>query len=98
MCVGRIAEGVSIVSESEVLVVFVTVEGEDPAMEVFRRVQDCIKSERWEQKMIEVVKSPNKHIFKKFAENYKLSFFIFQIIHLLFTSSSEDYLISKFKI
>jgi hypothetical protein len=66
MCIGRIAEGVSIVSESEVLVVFVTTDGEDLTMEVFIRAQNCIKSELWEQKMKEVVKSQNNHIFNKF--------------------------------
>ena len=34
MCIGRIAEGVCIASDSEVLGVFVTVDGEDPAREI----------------------------------------------------------------
>ena len=48
MCIGRITGGVSVVSDSEVLVVFVRVDGEDLAREVFRPAQNCIKSERWE--------------------------------------------------
>ena len=63
MCVGRTEERVSVVSESELLVMFVIVDGEANARKIFRRAQNDIKSEGWEKKMKEVIESSNNHIF-----------------------------------
>ena len=40
---GRTAEGVNVVREKEVLVMFVTADGEDLARKFFRRAQNIIK-------------------------------------------------------
>ena len=42
MCDGRTEKGVSVVSESEVLVTFVITDSEDPARKNFRRAQNSI--------------------------------------------------------
>ena len=42
MCIGRIAEGVSVLSDIEVLVMSVTVDGEDPTRKIFGRAQNGI--------------------------------------------------------
>jgi hypothetical protein len=56
MCVRRTAEVVSVVSEWEVVVMFLTVEGEGTAGKIFRRAQNCINYEGWENKIKEDLK------------------------------------------
>jgi hypothetical protein len=50
MCFGKTAKRVRVVSESEVLVRFYALHGEDPGREIFRRAQHCINFEGGERK------------------------------------------------
>jgi hypothetical protein len=49
---------VSVVSDNEVFVMFITLDGEDPAWKTFRKAQNSINYECWEK--------GNKRILKKF--------------------------------
>jgi hypothetical protein len=44
---------------------FVTVDGVDIVMNVFRKTQNCVNSEGGERKMKEVTKSSDNNIFKR---------------------------------
>jgi hypothetical protein len=63
MGVGRTEEGVSVVSESDVLVMFVTLDREFNTKKIFRRTPNGTNPEGWRKKTKEVIKSSNNHIF-----------------------------------
>jgi hypothetical protein len=77
---------------------FVRVDGEDNARNVFRRAQNSISSDGKEWKVKEFINNSENNIFKgNFPqENTNYIFFHFQIIHFrLFASYGVDY--SNFK-
>jgi len=64
MCFGRTGEGMKFVGEREVLVMFVTADGEDIARNFFRRAQNGIKCEGGKKKTKDRIKISDNIIFK----------------------------------
>jgi hypothetical protein len=65
MNVGRTADEVRDVGDSEVMVMCVTLDSEGTVRKVYRRAQNVIKSDGWEKKVKGGIKSSDIHIFKR---------------------------------
>jgi hypothetical protein len=64
MSFGRTGEGLRVVGESEVLVMFVTADGEDTARNVFRRAQNYITCEGGKKNTKDRIKISDIHNYK----------------------------------
>jgi hypothetical protein len=58
-----------------VLVIFVTVDGDDLARKVFRRAQNGIKCEGTVRKIQDVIKNLNNNIFKRYFPQENINSF-----------------------
>jgi hypothetical protein len=91
VCTRRTAEWGSVVSDSEVLVMFVTVDGENPVRKIFRTTKNSIKCEgRGKKTKVELKNRIIIYLREIFTANYKLDTFIYRITQFwLFASYSE---------
>jgi hypothetical protein len=80
-CFGGTADVVRDVSDSEVVVMFVTLDSESTSMKILRSAKNSINSEVWDTKLKDVINKLDYYIFKRiFTGKYILDLFVFHII------------------